>query len=75
MSPDTLRKLCKWLTLEETASELSTALSEEVDASDVLRLALDERRAHLAGVLTNTAGGMTSTGSFLPRRRRMKAIA
>ena len=41
MSPDTLRKLRKWLTLEEAASELSTALSEAVDASDVLRLVLD----------------------------------
>ncbi len=41
MSPDTLRKLREWLTIEETASELSTALSEEVDASDVLRLVLD----------------------------------
>ena len=43
MSPDTLRKLREWLTLEEAASELSTALSEDVDASDVLRLVLDER--------------------------------
>ena len=42
MSPDTLRKLRKWLTIEEAASELSTALSEDVDASDVLRLVLDE---------------------------------
>ena len=41
MSPDTLRKLRKWLTLGEAASELSTALSEDVDASDVLRLVLD----------------------------------
>ena len=41
MSPDTLRKLREWLTIEETASELSTALSEDADASDVLRLALD----------------------------------
>ncbi len=41
MSPDTLRKLREWLTIEETASELSTALSENVDASDVLRLVLD----------------------------------
>ncbi len=41
MSPDTLRKLREWLTLEEAASELSTALSEDVDASDVLRLVLD----------------------------------
>ena len=41
MSPDTLRKLREWLTLEEAASELSTVLSEDVDASDVLRLALD----------------------------------
>ena len=41
MSPDTLRKLRKWLTLEEAASELTTALSEDVDASDVLRLVLD----------------------------------
>ena len=41
MSPDVLRKLRKWLTLEDTASELSTALSEDVDASDVLRLVLD----------------------------------
>ena len=43
MSPDTLRKLRKWLTLGEAASELSTALSEDVDASEVLRLVLDER--------------------------------
>ena len=43
MSPDTLCKLREWLTLEEAASELSTALSEDVDASDVLRLVLDER--------------------------------
>ena len=43
MSPDTLRKLRKWLTLEEAASELSTAFSEDVDASYVLRLVLDER--------------------------------
>ena len=43
MSPDTLRKLREWLTLEEAASVLSTALSEDVDASDVLRLVLDER--------------------------------
>ena len=43
MSPDTLRKLREWLTLKEAASELSTALSEDVDASDVLRLVLDER--------------------------------
>ena len=41
MSPNTLRKLREWLTIEETASELSTALSEDVDASDVLRLVLD----------------------------------
>ena len=41
MSPNTLRKLREWLTLEETASELSTALSEDVDASEVLRLVLD----------------------------------
>ena len=41
MSPDTLRKLRKWLTLDEAASELSTALSEDVDASEVLRLVLD----------------------------------
>ena len=41
MSPDTLRKLREWLTIEETASELSTALSEHVYASDVLRLVLD----------------------------------
>ena len=41
MSPDTLRKLRKWLTLKAAASELSTALSEDVDASDVLRLVLD----------------------------------
>ena len=41
MSPDTLRKLREWLTIEEAASELSTALSEDVDASDVLRLVLD----------------------------------
>ena len=41
MSPDTLRKLREWLTLKEAASELATALSEDVDASDVLRLALD----------------------------------
>ena len=43
MSPDTLRKLREWLTLEEAASELSTALSEDVDASEVLRLVIDER--------------------------------
>ena len=43
MSPDTLRKLREWLTLNEAASELSTALSEDVAASDVLRLVLDER--------------------------------
>ena len=43
MSSDTLRKLREWVTLEEAASELSTALSEDVDASDVLRLVLDER--------------------------------
>ena len=43
MSPNTLRKLREWLTLKEAASELSTALSEDVDASDVLRLVLDER--------------------------------
>ena len=43
MSPDTLRKLREWLTLEEAASVLSTALSEDVDASDVLRLVLDEQ--------------------------------
>ena len=43
MSPDTLRKLRKWLTLDEAASDLSTALSEDVDASEVLRLVLDER--------------------------------
>ena len=43
MSPDTLRKLREWLTIEEVASELSTTLSEDVDASDVLRLVLDER--------------------------------
>ena len=43
MSPDTLRKLREWLTLEEAASVLSTALSEAVDASDVLRLVLDEQ--------------------------------
>ena len=30
MSPDTLRKLREWLTLKEAASELSTALSEDV---------------------------------------------
>ncbi len=41
MSPDTLRKLREWLTIEEAASELSTALSEHVSASDVLRLVLD----------------------------------
>ena len=41
MSPNTLRKLREWLTIEETASELSTALSEDVDASAVLRLVLD----------------------------------
>ena len=41
MSPDTLRKLRKWLTLDEAASELSTALSEDVDASEMLRLVLD----------------------------------
>ena len=41
MSPDTLRKLREWLTLEEAASELATALSEDVCASDVLRLVLD----------------------------------
>ena len=43
MSPDTLRKLREWLTLEEAASELSTALSEDEDvgASDVLRLVID----------------------------------
>ena len=41
MSPDTLRKLREWLTLKEAASELSTALSEDVDASDVLRLVID----------------------------------
>ena len=41
MSPNTLRKLREWLTIGETASELSTALSEDVDASDVLRLVLD----------------------------------
>ena len=33
----------EWLTLEEAASVLSTALSEDVDASDVLRLVLDEQ--------------------------------
>ena len=43
MSPDTLRKLREWLTPKEAASELATALSEDVDASDVLRLVLDER--------------------------------
>ena len=43
MSSDTLRKLREWLTLEEAASVLSTALSEDVDASDVLRLVLDEQ--------------------------------
>ena len=43
MSPDTLRKLREWLTIEEAASELSTALSEDVDASDVLRLVLDRQ--------------------------------
>ena len=43
MSPNTLRKLREWLTLEETASVLSTALSEDVDVSDVLRLVLDEQ--------------------------------
>ena len=43
MSPDTLRKLREWLTIEEAASVLSTALSEDVDASDVLRLVLDEQ--------------------------------
>ena len=43
MSPDTLRKLRKWLTLGEAASELATALSEDVDASDVLRLVLDRQ--------------------------------
>ena len=41
MSPDTLRKLREWLTIEEAASELSTVLSEHVSASDVLRLVLD----------------------------------
>ena len=41
MSPDALRKLREWLTLKEAASELSTALSEDVDASEVLRLVLD----------------------------------
>ena len=41
MSPDTLRKLREWLTIDEAASELSTAVPENVDASDVLRLALD----------------------------------
>ena len=41
MSPDTLRKLREWLTLEEAASEFATALSEDVCASDVLRLVLD----------------------------------
>ena len=43
MSPDTLRKLREWLTIEEAASELSAALSEHVSASDVLRLVLDGR--------------------------------
>ena len=43
MSPDTLRKLREWLTIEETASELSTALSDDVSASDVLRLVLDRQ--------------------------------
>ena len=43
MSPDTLRKLREWLTIEETASELSTALSDDVSAWDVLRLVLDRQ--------------------------------
>ena len=43
MSPDTLRKLREWLTIEEAASELSTTLSDDVSASDVLRLVLDRQ--------------------------------
>ena len=41
MSADTLRKLREWLTLDEAASELSTALAEHVSIADVLRLVLD----------------------------------
>ena len=41
MSSRVLGKLCDWLTIEEAARELSTALSDKVDASGVLRLVLD----------------------------------
>ena len=43
MSADTLLKLREWLTLDEAASELSTALAEHVSVADVLRLVLDEK--------------------------------
>ena len=68
MSPDTLRKLREWLTTEEAASELSTALSEDVDASDVLRLVLDERLKLSIYLPAKTTAQLPKAGRGCPRR-------
>ena len=72
MSPNTLRKLREWLTIEETASELSTALSEDVDTSDVLRLVLDEQLQLSIYLPAKTTAGCRKRDDDAPDARQTR---